>query len=869
MARSQLLERDDLIGDLEARLEEARSGSGSLVLIAGEAGSGKTAMTRAFIADAGQRALTLVGACDPLSTPRPLSPLFDFAADEESGLSGLFVDDPDNIEIFNRVLDRIRHTIRPIIMIVEDVHWADQATFDFLRFVGRRISDSKAVVLCTYRNDEIGPDHSLQALLGQLSVVESTHRIEVRPLTPQAVARLTAGTDVDAHEIYRITGGNPFYVTEIIAGGERLPASVQDAVMARVSHLERRSVQVVRAVSIAPRSLSVEHAMHLTGASPEEIDRTVSSGVLIGEGENLRFRHELARAAVEESIPPGTRHALHSEMIALLLEDDHRDHARIAHHAIAAEAPDLVVEYAPRAAEEAAGRGGHKEAVEFYEAALSHLPREGGPEEAGLRLRLAVELGIVDRQADGVEQSEKAVAYLRESGDEIVLANALVTLSNARWRDTDTVGGQKAMTEALAILEPKGPSRDLAYALYTAGYRYMLARRAGAALEPLERARRMANDVGASDLLWGIDMMLGTIEIVMGKPRQAATALRQSAEEAMLAGDRTGVSTALGMLGSGGGEARVYEEALPALKEAIDWGLANDQDYGVAYNRAWLARIAFEQGRWDDSVSIANLVDETSLYREGIAIVTALGAKGRALVRRGDPLGHAILQRVTGLGKRHELQHVWSPICGLAESHWLRGNSEAMEATLQDAYRRALDTDSEWARGEVGFWMWKAGAIDGPPDNAASPFALHMSGEFEAAAEAWRTIGCPYEVGLALLDGKADAVVEAVSTFDSLGARPAADMARARLREMGVEKIPRGPTAETRNNPAGLTGRQLEVLELMTTGLSNAEIAEALFVSKKTVEHHVSAIYTKLGVESRAQAMAEAGNLGIGGSSQK
>lgn len=834
-----------------------------MVLMAGEAGSGKTSLTQAFVSEVGQRALTLVGACDPLSTPRPLSPLLDFAADEDSGLSGLFDEDPDNIEIFSRVLDRVRHTIRPIVMVVEDVHWADQATLDFLRFIGRRISETKAVVICTFRDDEIGPDHALRSILGQLSPLGSTYRLSVPSLSPEAVAMLAAGTGVDPEEVHRITGGNAFYVTEIIAGGERIPATVQDAVIGRVSRLEKRSVDVIQAVSIAPRSLSVEHAMHLTGANVEEVDRAVSSGVLLGDYNSLRFRHDLARSAIEGSIPPAKRHALHSKMIDLLLEDDPPDHARIAHHAIEADAPELVVEYAPIAAEAAAQRGSHKEAIQFFQAALSK-PEMVKSDEMQMRLKLAVELGIVDRQTDAVEQSGRAVEHYRANGEDIALANALVTHSNSLWRDTDTVGGQAALTEALAILKPLGPNRDLAFALYMAGYRYMLSRRAREALDHLQQARQMAGEVDAVDLIWGIDMMLGTVEMVMGSSTIASEMLRKSVEDARSDGNRSGLSVALGMLGSGGGEARKYDDAIPALEEGIEWGLANDQDYGVAYNRAWVARVAFERGIWDDAIVMADLVDATSTNREGIAIVTALGAKGRTLVRRGDRQGKEVLESVIGLGTRHEVQHVWSPVCGLAEHYWLTGRTGEMEPILEDTYRRALDTDSKWARGEVGFWMWKAGALDGPPDQAAEPFALHMSGEIARAAEAWREIGCPYEVGLALLDGDTEAVLESVEIFDSLGARPAADMARARLRERGVDRVPRGPTETTRGNPAGLTGRQLEVLQLITTGLSNDEIADELFVSKKTVEHHVSAIYSKLGVHSRTKAIAEASRLGIG-----
>lgn len=858
-----LLEREDLITELTDRLNAARDASGSLVLLAGEAGSGKTSLVRAYIEVAGQRALTLFGACDPLSTPRPLSPLIDFATDDESGLDGLFDDDPDNIEIFNRVLDRIRHTIRPIIMIVEDIHWADQATLDFLRFIGRRIGDSKAVVVGTYRDDEIDPDHPLRPILGQLSPLTSTHRLIVPPLTEEAVGVLAENSPFDPGDLHRITGGNAFYVTEVIAGDQTLPSSVQDAVIARVARLERRSREVVEGVSIAPRSLGVEQAKHLVGATVSQVDAAVGSGVILGDGRHLRFRHELARSAVEESIPPARRFALHRRMIALLLEGDSRDHARLAHHAVEADEPELIVEYAPMAARTAAERGAHKEAVAFLEAALVHSEMLEREDEMALRLHLGTELGIVDRQTDALEQISRVVDYYRDEKSHTDLGSALVSLSNALWRTSDTKNAEAAMEEALAILEPLGPSRGLANALYRSGYEHMLARRAGDARAHLDRALEMANDLGIDDLLWSIEMIKGTIEIVLGNVEDAVTMLKKSTEDAKRSGDREGVAIALGMLGSGGGEARVYREAIPALEESIRWGLENDQDYKVAYSRSWLARIAFEQGRWDDAIEMADLVDRTSANRVGIAIVTSQGAKGRVLVRRGEPGGRELLEEAIGLGKRHELQHIWSPICGLSEHYWLTGKPEKMRATLGDAHARALRTDSEWARGEVGYWMWKAGAIRKPPQNAAEPFARQMSGEWERAAEIWREIGCPYEVGLALSEGDEAAMLESLSIFDSLGARPVSSFVRSRLRGLGVESIPRGPTKETASNPAGLTNRQLEVLELVSDGLSNAEIAEQLFISKKTVEHHISAIYSKLHVTSRAKAVVEASRLGI------
>lgn len=351
-------------------------------------------------------------------------------------------------------------------------------------------------------------------------------------------------------------------------------------------------------------------------------------------------------------------------------------------------------------------------------------------------------------------------------------------------------------------------------------------------------------------------MIDGTIDIVLGDSRSGAEKLKRSIEKARDARDESAVADALSMLGSGGGEARLYDEALPALEASVTHGLDHDEDYSVAYSRAWQARIAHERGDWDRAVDLAELVMATSGLQGGIAVLTARSALGRVRTRRGDPGALELLDAMVELGRHHELQHLWNAVCGKAEYHWLHGSTEQALGDLAPAYERALDTDSEWARGEIGFWMWRAGAVVDPPEGAAEPFALQMSGQWREAADAWRDIGCPYEVGLALADGDSESMLEAVAIFDSLGAGPMAARTRSALREAGVGPIPRGPTRSTRENPAGLTDRQMEVLDLISRGRTNVEIADELFLSSKTVEHHVSAILAKLGVANRTEAAA-------------
>ncbi|HEX6300769.1 MAG TPA: AAA family ATPase [Acidimicrobiia bacterium] len=857
-----LLEREGLLESLGERLRDAREGKGSLVLIAGEAGAGKTSLVRAFVETLDEETLVIQGACDPLSTPRPLSPLRDFAADPNSGLSGLAEEDKPAIEIFGEVLDRLRNTIRPILLVVEDIHWADEGTLDFLRFIGRRIDDSKAVMLCTYRDDEVGPDHPMRPVLGQLIPLESTQRVVVPPLSLAAVTTLASDHAFDPRELLRLTDGNAFFVTEILASGEGLPHTVQEAVLSRVAQLDERPRRVVEGVSVAPRSLAIEHAAVIVGGSLEDIDAALAAGVLISDGHGLRFRHELARSAVEESLPPARRLSLHMRMLAILEEEQNPDLARLAHHAVQAGRSDLIVEYAPQAGDEAVRRGSRREAVAFYRAALDHADELGSDRAAELRVKLGAELRILDEPGAAETELRRAVDHYRRSGQVESLADALGQLQGALWNLRRFDEGWQAMDEAINELRPRGPSEALGTALYRIAHHHMLARHGQLAFTHIEEARQIADEIDSDDVDWLVLMMTGCIHVVLGDADQGIRLLHESVERAKTLDNPNFLAIGLGMLGSGGGEARRYEAAIPALERGVEQGLATDADYSVAYNRSWLARIAFEQGRWDDAVGYAELVDRTTLQREGIAYITAMSALGRVRVRRGDPGGLPLLEEMTELARDHELQHGWNAICGRAEYHWLVGNPEAGSDELAPAYQRALDTDSEWARGEIGFWLWRSGAIETPPDGAAEPFALQMAGDWKGAADSWSEIGCPYETALALADGPENAKLEALAIFDSLGARPMGDRLRKVLRDLGVDAVPRGPTKETLANPGGLTNRQLEVLRLIVGGLDNTQIAKELYVSKKTVEHHVSAIYSKLGVDSRTKAVNAALEVG-------
>lgn len=849
------LERGELLAQLGGYVERARTGSGTFVFLDGEAGAGKTTVARALVAETPKSALLLSGQCDPLTTPRPLGPLLDIAADPESGLADI-VEVEDRYGIFAQVLDRLQHSIRPVLMILEDIHWADAATLDMLTYLGRRIGDTKALVLTTYRGDEIGPDHQLRPVLGDLLTKPDVHRHTVEMLSPDAIRALAGERSVDAERIHQITGGNAFYVTELLATDGSVPATVQDAVLARVGRLDVDARRAVEAVSIAPRSMEPAHISALVGTPPEAAERALHAGVLVGDRSGYRFRHELARIAVEDSVPPPRRVAYHLKMLEILEGTDNP--ARLAHHAITTGESDIILQYGLEAAREASRRESHREAVRFYAAVHPYVARLDLIDRIQLLEEFHLALMSTDQQDASVEVADEILDLAKVIDEPLVVGRAYRIRARAVWLIGRTEESNREIERAVEILEPLGDSEQLALALRLRAHNQMLDRHHAPGVEFARRAAEMSQRLGMeTEHAWSIQT-LGTLEIVAGNVEDGFRLIEESIALARKAGAPRVESSAFGMLGTGGGEVKVYEEGLKWLDRGIALGRELDQDYAVAYNTAWKARIKCEQGKWDEAVALAEEVTTYDPSVARISPVTALGALGRVRVRRGDPGAELALREALDLGATGALQHIWAPLCALAEMYWLQNMPGRAIEVLEEPLRRVLATDTAWGRGEIAYWMWRVGGLQKVPDNLAAPYEMMITGDWQGAAAEWSRIGCPYEEAMALSEGDTAAKFRALEIFDSLGARPAGQWLRSTLRSEGVESIPRGPRRATRENPEGLTSRQAEVLELIATGLSNGDIAERLFISQKTVEHHVSAVFAKLGVTSRGEAIARA-----------
>lgn len=856
-----LLEREAQLSALEQRLEQVRSGSGRLVFVAGEAGVGKTALVAAFLG--GVTIRRAVGACDALLTPRALGPVLDVAADLGGPLAELARTDAARDTMFRAFLDALAE--EPSVVVIEDAHWADEATLDLLRFIGRRLGRTRALMLVTYRDDEVGPTHPLRVVSGDLSATSAVTTLHLQPLSRRGVATLAEAHEIDAVELHRLTGGNPFYVTEAIAaGGAGVPLTVRDAVLARAARLEPAARGVLESVAIVPARAESWLLDALGAGDPRAVDSCVEAGMLRPEGtEALAFRHELARLAIEASIPPARGRQLHAAAAHALIDryGDTVDAARVAHHAAAAGDPELTVRYAVAAAERATQLGANREAADQYERALAHSSHQPPADRATVLEAYLVVASSTGRRSGALAAAKEAAALRRLAGDQIAHGRALRMLSGALWNNGHGTEANVVIRQAVGLLaaEPAGPELANAYAFMCT--LCMLGRDTQGALEWGDRAIALAERIGATDALARALNSAGSARILAGLPG-GRDQLERSAEIAERAGLDAHVAVALSNLGSALGEVRDYAPAERYLRETIAYAEARDFDANREYSSAWLSRTRFEQGHWSEAAELADpIADADASVISRIVTTTVLG---RLAARRGDRGAAGRLDAAWELSvKTGDLQRLWPAAAARGELAWLTGRLGDIPDLVRSTYEQAVELHHSWAMGELGLLLQRAGALAEPPEGAAAPYALHSAGNARAAAAAWRDLGCPYEAADALLDGAAEDVRRALAEFTALGARPAAAMARRRLNELGVHTVPRGPRVATRANAAMLTPRQLEIAALLARGLTDAEIGEQLFLSRKTVGHHVSAVLDKLGVRSRRDVAAAAERLGL------
>lgn len=859
----ELLEREQFLSELEALLNGVAAGNGRCVLVSGEAGIGKTSVVERFAEAHKTRTRVLWGACDALFTPRPLGPLHDIAHQTQGNLLTLLEEEASRASIFSAMLDEMDNEKSTSLTVIEDVHWADEATLDLLKFLGRRISRMNSMLVATYRDDQVGPDHPLRLVLGDLPH-RSVARLRLPPLSEAAVEQLAEQAGRSMEDLYAVSGGNPFLVTEALASKEMgVPVTVRDAVFSRAAWLSPAARAVLELVSVVPAKAETWLVDNTISPGAVALEECVGAGMLRCDGEMFAFRHELARRAIEDSLAAHRRQGLHALALKALLDRGSKVQlARIVHHATQAGDSAAVLKHAPAAARQAAALNAHREAASHYQNALRYGDQLAPEERAALLESRSYECHLANQREEALQARQQALEIWSLVGDEARKGDNFRWMSRLSWFAGRRAEAERYSVEAVTILENLPPGPELAMAYSNRSQLHMLADENEQAVLWGTRAIELAEALGATETLVHALNNVGTAEF-LSHNEQGRIKLEESLALALANGFQEHAVRAFTNLGSASVRNHNYDLAMRYLEEGIAYAVEHDLDSFTLYMKAWRARAHFEQGDWNSAADDAGFV--LSHYEvPAISRIPALAVLGHVRVRRGDPDATRLLAEAHELAiKTKEPQRIAPVASAHAEIAWLKGDLEQLMEEARFVQEIAKGDNDPWIQGEFAFWVWRAGGDSKTSEKIAAPYALQISGDWSAAAAAWKEIGCPYEEANALADGDEPAQLVALEILESLGAGPAAERLRQKLRATGVRGVPRGPRPSTKENAAGLTNRQMDVLALMTDGFANAEIGDRLFISPKTVDHHVSAILAKLDAHTRAEAVSIALQSGL------
>jgi DNA-binding CsgD family transcriptional regulator len=849
-----LLERQqelDLLGNL---LADVGSSGGRVVLVRGEAGIGKSSLVREFLSTHSAESHALIGWCDDLVAPQPLGPFWDIARIETS-LAGPLAE-ADRRGLFEAVMNLLSRPLRPSILVLEDTHWADEATLDVIKYLGRRIEQTNGLLLLTYRDGEVDMDHPLRQVIGGFPST-SVLRIRLEGLSLSAVTEMLDGIDLDAGEANAATGGNPFLVTEMAsAGGEAVPVSVQDSVMTRVGKLSPEAQQLLKLLSVIPERIPRHEVSQLADGADAGLEQIERRRLLEIGDEFVDFRHDLIRRAVESSLTASERVTLNRLVLEALPSDT--DPARLVHHAREANDIDRLIEFVPRAATAALAVDSHREARDHFRLLTGHLDRVEPDIKGWMLDQWAVEEVTQGNYDLGIRVNEWARLHYRDIGDRAGESLALTGAAYFHQQNGDRARAEQFASEAADVLGPSPAGNDLARVLELRCYMAMMANDVAATLDLVEQIFDIADpDIDERIIIRTINhrgVALMKLEYPSG-----TDSLLEAGRRARAAGELSEELRAYGNLADAALDVRDLPTGSKYLERTLGRGNVNEETTEVPYFLAIRARLLDLQGRWTEAENLTR-GDFDYMY---LAKVKTAPIYGAIDARRGRATAHeTVVQGWEMAVTVDEYQRLAPAASALAEQAWISGNVDFPASDVTHVMETGLDMGQSWSAGSIAIWLWKLGELEEAPEGIAEPYRLTIEGDPMAAAKLWAEIGCPYDRAIALSHGEQSAQFEALEELDRLGADAVAAKLRQELRERGVS-VPRRKNRKATDDASDLTPRQAEILSLLSEHRSNVDIADQLFLSPRTVEHHVAAVMSKLDASSRDEAVEMARGRGL------
>ena len=861
-----LLERDAELAALRGHFMNAAAGHGRIVFLGGEAGCGKTSLVSEFLHSVSSEATVTIVSCDGHALPSPFGGFAHLGSALGPDVDEMIAEQLPRDQIFRSIFDALRTAPTPNVIVGEDAHWTDQATIDLIRYLGRRVGQTRSLFIVTYRDDALDRYHPLRRVLGDLVSEPATARMSVAPFSPEAVGRLAAGTGIDPIALHERTDGNPFYVTEILgAAGATIPETIFDAVLARASRLSLDGRAMLDVAAVLGALIDTDLLEQMIGAPADDsIDEALAAGILRVSDRGVTFRHALGRDVLYEALSPTRRRSLHRRALAVLLESPGHleDAALLAHHADGARDREAVLRYGPLAAEQAARFGAHREAAAQLARTLRYAEDLPGEELAALLETRSYECYVTALLDEAIADCERAIELRRDEMDMLKVGDNLRALSRYLWFSGQVPLATERANQALEILESLPPGPELAMAYSNLSQLRMLSHDRDDAIHWGEKAIALARELDDQRILAHALTNVGSA-VSYADFEQGRVVIEEAVRVARACNLHDDIVRGLTNLAWTSMEHFELSDAERYTDESLEFTIEHDIVGMELYLRGIRARLLLARAAWSAAEAEANVV----LYRPGhitSSLIVANTVLGIVRARRGDdptePLDEALrLAQRTG-----ELQRLGPVRAARAEAAWLAGDPERAAAEAAHELSNARRAGEPWIAGALALWMHRGGAAISDLTNLAPPFADEISGDFEAAARFWRDRDMPIEEARALASsGDESNMRSAHATFDRFGARPDAALAVNALREAGASRIPRGPRTETRSNAAGLTSREQDVLALLVQGQTNKEIAERLYLSPRTVGHHVSAILAKLEIESREEAAARSAALGL------
>lgn len=906
----ELLERGQELEALRRSFDGAKNGFGGTVMVCGSAGVGKTSLVRTFVSslESDETLQLLWGGCDDLIAPRPFGPFLDMVH-----ATGLLPDElaasPNREDLLVNMQGILDRPSRPAVVVVEDAQWADDASIDVMRYLARRLESLHAMMIVTSRDDEGGGNRAVRGLLTGSSS-SAPVRLDLGPLSPEAVATLGRGSSFDAKHLHEVSGGNPLLVTRLLTvSPDDAGRMARETLMSRTEHLSTDGRAALQALSVLPDGADPTLARTLFADRPHALHEAEGTGLLISTQSHIGFRHDLARTAVAESMSFGERMSATDRVLSALMETG-EDPKVLVHIARAAGDGPRATEFALDALDHGLAPTDHRgawamarialecttnlddtrigrlhlaaatagraisqnaEALRHAERAVQRLsrslpePQDRTGSEAEVRDLVAAWVAMADLQGDAgdhlVARStlRRAMELLRDQDGEPLRSREWVwcntRLANSARIGTDLTRAVELATTSIEVAEANRWSDELIHALTVRGTaRGGVSNRDG--VDDLTRARELA--LTAATPQQHLSALLDIADCHM----RAA----QSAEAEQLAGEveRLGREHQLDRLRYRAAallaQTFVHRGRTVEAEKLAKALLAEDSDPGLprATAEAVLARILIRRG--DDQVG--EMVDRVwnvavKAGEIGLLAFTGVSRLEHRWVVGDEKALRQFARYLSGLGERHR-------------HHRLRAEGLRVLQRLGDdlgfQLPEGLDLDPAGGEADDGEHVDGDGVGDMPVpfEGCPPPLAAALLGDHTLAADRWEAAGEPFGRALELIESSsAAAAFEGLRLLDRTGATRTADLARHRLRGRGVQGVPRGPRKSADGGIPILTGRQIEVLKLIARGHTNAEIADELFVARRTVDNHVSAILSRLGVDRRSQAVEVAVTRGM------